>query len=645
MLPAAHPLRRLLRATLALFAVVLVFGGSAGLWWYFGGERLLLDRPSSGFDFDTHITQTWRVLEGLRGWGRTWVWDVQHLAGVPNGVIFDADNKGWELWTHALTSLGVPQGLTFNLFTVLAHLMVAPVVYASARLFGLGRRASLLAAGLGVLYWYFDSWNHWVWFVGMVSYAFAGYLFLLPLAAFYRWMADRRPIHALLTAGSMALCHLVHPYSFFILVVPMAVLYLRRARELSRAEHVVVWGIAATTLAVNGYWLHNALQFWHYILDSAFFADPTLDSLVWDVFGLIGDPAAQGVVGNRTGFRLLLIAGAVAGLWAMARRSDARALPLGLGLLFLVLLTYLGGYTVFANIQPRRHVGPTGFLAIIPAAVGLELAFRERWWSRMPRPAWALIAVLSIPAAQHLSRDVLYFTVRSLPKPSPLPDGQPIWYTMLGYGPHGDFSYADWHHDELADWIRAHDDGSARFVVDNWHLGEQLAWKTDAQILGGFTWRNLQHSWANFHRRYPEGLATAEQLREYLQTYGARWVIVSTPHGSAPWWEQNSAVELVTSIEHVRIYRAREPVSLLAEGHGHVRADTNGLLVTGSDPTRDVVLRYHWMETLACGPDCQLEREPIDEVDRVGFIRVPAPHPADFEIRNMYRRMTAPPEF
>ncbi|MCA9712735.1 MAG: hypothetical protein KDK70_43300, partial [Myxococcales bacterium] len=218
MLPASHALRRLGRASAWALAYGLVFGGPVGLLYYFGGERLLRDVPSSGFDFDTHITQAWRVLEGLRGWGRTWIYDVQNLAGYPAGTIFDADNKAWELWTHALVWLGVPQGLAFNLFTVLAHLLVAPVVYASSRLFGLGRRASLLAAGLGVLYWYFDAWNHWVWFVGMVAYAFAGYLFLLPLGAFYRWIQDRRPIHAVLAAVSMAAAHLVHPYTFFILV-------------------------------------------------------------------------------------------------------------------------------------------------------------------------------------------------------------------------------------------------------------------------------------------------------------------------------------------------------------------------------------------------------------------------------------------
>jgi hypothetical protein len=631
--------RRVLRGVLWAMAAAAVFLGPVWLLAYFGGARLLSESPQSGFDFDTHVSQVWRVLEGLQGWGRSWIYDVQHLAGYPNGTIFDADNKGWELFTWGLVSLGVPQGLAFNLFVVAAHLCVAPVMYASARLFRLSRGASLLAAGLAVLYWYFDSWNHWLWFVGMIAYAIAGYLFLLPLAAFWRWTEERRPRHAVLCAVSMAVAHLVHPYTFFILVGPMAALYLRCAHSLTRREHAGVWGIAGLTVLVNGWWLLVALRFWHYILDSSMFGDTTLVSLAWDLFGLVGDPAAQGVVGNRTGFRLVLLAAGIVGTVAWWRRGDARALPLGVGLSVLLVLTYLGGYTFFANIQPHRFVGPTGFLAVIAAAGAAELAMRERLWARISRPAWALVAVLSVPAAQHLSRDVLYFTARSLPPPAKLLDGQQVWYTMLGYGPHGDFSYGDWNHDELAAWVRAHDDGSARFLVENWHIGEQLTWKTDAQILGGFIWRNMEHSWANFFRRRPQGIATSEELGEYLQTYAARWVIVSTPATHAPWWDNSPVLERVATISHFRIYRVKLPVSLVAEGSGRVTASTNRILVTGSDPGRDVVLRYHWMETLACGPDCRLEREPIDDVDGVGFIRVPAPHPVDFEIRNVYRRL------
>ena len=48
----------------------------------------------------------------------------------------------------------------------------------------------------------------------------------------------------------------------------------------------------------------------------------------------------------------------------------------------------------------------------------------------------------------------------------------------------------------------------------------------------------------------------------------------------------------------------------------------------------EVVLRFHWMESLRCRPGCKVERF-VDPADRVGFIRIPNPPPR-FEIYNQY---------
>ena len=69
-------------------------------------------------------------------------------------------------------------------------------------------------------------------------------------------------------------------------------------------------------------------------------------------------------------------------------------------------------------------------------------------------------------------------------------------------------------------------------------------------------------------------------------------------------------------------------MAAIARGRGEVRASTNRIEVTGSNPDRPVVLRFHWMEQLVCEPDCTIERKP-DKLDPVGFIKIPAPHPAE----------------
>jgi hypothetical protein len=49
---------------------------------------------------------------------------------------------------------------------------------------------------------------------------------------------------------------------------------------------------------------------------------------------------------------------------------------------------------------------------------------------------------------------------------------------------------------------------------------------------------------------------------------------------------------------------------------------------------RPLVLKYHWLDSFVCKPDCRVEREPM-QADRVGFIRV-VEAPPNFEIVNAY---------
>ena len=137
------------RLAFPLAALVVIAVHLALIAHFVGVTVFLDDAPGFALDFDTHISQTWRVIEGLDGWRRSWVYDVQLLAGAPTGAIFDADNKAWELWTYALWKLGMSKGAAFDLFPLVAHLLVLPVVYGAARLFGLGRGGALFATGLG----------------------------------------------------------------------------------------------------------------------------------------------------------------------------------------------------------------------------------------------------------------------------------------------------------------------------------------------------------------------------------------------------------------------------------------------------------------------------------------------------------------
>ena len=162
-------------------------------------------------------------------------------------------------------------------------------------------------------------------------------------------------------------------------------------------------------------------------------------------------------------------------------------------------------------------------------------------------------------------------------------------------------------------------------------LGEHLLWRTDAQILGGFRERNLDHRAANLFHRYPQGHVPDDVLARYLEQYAVRWVSVSQ---ELPIFESRAPLEHVAEVGIHRVYRTKTPVSFVRGGKGRVHASFNRLEVDGTDPSQDVVLRFHWFETLACEPDCRIEREAIDD-NPVGFI-LPAPHPGRFSVVNAY---------
>ena len=631
--PTEAPRRgRFALAVLGVLAVHLAcfcYFMPASAWW--------TDEAIGGVDFETHIGQAWRVIEGFDGWGRPWVYDARLLAGSPQGLIFDADNKGWELWTWAVRGLGASQGLAFNLFAVLAHWLVLAVVYSSARLFELGRGAALAAAGMASLLWFFDSFAHWCWWVGMVAYAIAGYLCLLPLALFWRWLRDRKAWQAVATAGTLALAHQVHPYCFLILAAPMLFLYARQARTLGWRGHAAVWAIAGVTLAANVWWLAPSLRYWHYALDSGFFGQAGPQFVVADLFGLVLDTATSGLIGTRTGFRFLVLGTCVAGLALWRRDRDPRLAVFAVTLGALAALTYVSSALwIFRQVQPYRHVLPLAFFAVIPAAAALEAAVRRRMFAGTSRAVRVAAVVLAVPAGQHLASDVLYYMRGALPEVAPMYHGGWNPITVQGYGPQPEYRMRARmpEDDGVTDWVRSVDDGQARFLVEEPTLGERLAWRTDAHVLGGFIYRNLQHSHANLFRRRKQGIAGDDELRAYFEAYAVGWVILSNP---SPAWDRRPAIlEPVARFGGHRMYRTKINPSFLAEGTGTVTAETNRIRVTGSDPDRDLVLRFHWMETLVCAPDCAVRRVRVDGFDPVGFIKIPAPHPADLEVRNGY---------
>jgi hypothetical protein len=621
-------------------ALLAVFALHFALVSYFFGKQLPL--PELAFsrgDFATHANQVDKFIAAAQSAGQHWAYDPQLLAGAPKGVLFDADVKGWELHTWMLVELGFAQGWAYNLYILLIHLLLPVVVYASARVVRLDRWAATAAAALAVLLWSFDSFTHWMWMIGTVTYCAVAYGALLPLALFYRWIEDRRWPFALGCALVMAFGHLTHPYLFFILVAPMLALYVRAwwiDRSLSPTQHAITIGIAMFTLAANAWWLRTALRFSHYLLDSAFYEQGGIEFIWFDLLGILHDASTQGMIGPRVLIRLLTLIAALAGLRAWRAAADRRRLPFLVLIVSMAALTFLGGYTPFAQIQPYRHNLPLGFALLIPAGWWLTEAMRARPWQALTPTQRVLAFAMGLVAALGVLAEARYFFARTIAQVQVLDDGREVPMNSLGHNFTPRYTYEeqeDW--ESVLAWIVAHDDGQGRWLIQDQALGEYVMARTDAQVIGGFLVRNIEHSDANWFRQHGYPPYSPDELAEHMQTYAVRWV-VQQKYELDPWWDKHP--KLLTRAGFVDgwiFYQVNVDTSLLS-GRGRVDAELNRLSVSRTDPNADVLLRYHWMETLRCRPDCTIERVPV-EGDRVGFMRIPAPHPRDFVIENSYQ--------
>ena len=125
--------------------------------------------PIITLDYETHYQQTFRAAQAFEQSGRFWSYNPHLLAGQLSGAIFDADNKLYEVFTIALATVGVPLHTGHNLFVLAVHLLVFPIFFAAARLFGLEVGEATLVVGLGSACWFFDSFAHYLWWVGMIS--------------------------------------------------------------------------------------------------------------------------------------------------------------------------------------------------------------------------------------------------------------------------------------------------------------------------------------------------------------------------------------------------------------------------------------------------------------------------------------------
>jgi hypothetical protein len=414
-------------------------------------------------------------------------------------------------------------------------------------------------------------------------------------------------------------------------------LYARAARSLAPHLHAL---LAASVLAAGAtvlVWIGPLLRFRHYIGDADTFFRPTLESLILDSLDLVRDWTDTGTPVRSMLRTLCLIAGGIA-LWRWRKARDVRVLPIAATILWTLGFSYLAGYSWYGRqTQPYRQIGIAMLAAAIPAAVLLKEHLAPRALRELSRPARVLLVLAAVLILPRFARTVMYYFPAILPKRVAYNNYDRISSSMVGLsfepaplsmrhgGPSASFR-------ALRGWLLAHHAGRGRVAVQDWVVGEYLAATTPLPILGGLRERNVAHVDAHPLRQNPIELTKPDGLKRYLERYAIGWVVVDGEFGPLDF--RRDLLQPAESIGEFRVYRATLQPSYFARGDGVISAQSLNSISVKDAAGPELVLRFHWMETLRCRPDCRLERIAEPE-NRVGFIRVLEP-PAQFEIYNEY---------
>jgi hypothetical protein len=586
---------------------------------YFAPLRVLFGKdPIMLSDYALHYYQVQRAVAAFRGWGKLWSWDPLALAGQPAGVAEDLTSKGTELFVIALRAMGVHTGFAFNLFTALGFALLPAAAWAAARLFDFPRRTAVWVVALWVLLWFFDSFLHWSWWIGMITWSIAAYGGVVLLGLLHRAFESKRAIWYLPFALLAPALALIHPFVALTLAVPGVALYLRAFRSLPRAHHawfaLGVLAAAATALV----WIGPALRFRHWVDTADTFFNATLEYFVFDLVDVLRNSDHTGAPVRTVLRTLCFVVGGVT-LFRWHRTGDRRALPLGALVIWGVFLAYFGGHSsLVRQTQPYRQIAPAMLAAALPAAVFLrENVSLERWRGFATRGRLLVGLAILLVVPRFVWTVHFYFT-------NPTHDPSRPWPTRL--------ESANEAAREVRGWLVANHGGRGRVVVQHWVLDEYLAGATSLPLLGGIEQRNIQQADAHLFRRAKDGALPTPELRQYLETYAVGWLVIGGPRIQLE--DQHDLLQLAAIVSGHRMYRTRAEPSWLMRGSGQVvEQGLNSVKVEGASGD-DVVLRFHWLESLACRPACRVERYPVAG-DRVGFIRIPSPPPA-FEIYNAY---------
>jgi hypothetical protein len=157
------------------------------------------------------------------------------------------------------------------------------------------------------------------------------------------------------------------------------------------------------------------------------------------------------------------------------------------------------------------------------------------------------------------------------------------------------------------------------------HLQALVPIYTEREVIGGpYPVNFLVHAAIDFKN----GMLLDRPLRDwpdpeferFADTYNVGWAVCWSAASRSHLDARPALARPVGDFDRFRVYEMARPRSFVLRGGGRTSAGYNRIEVTDASGD-EIVLKYHWLESLRAEPPVPIERQPIDG-DPVGFIRL-----------------------
>jgi len=566
---------------LALGTLLLVHLG--GVLLFLPPQQIASGDPIYSADHAVHLYRAFGARQLLAAGGIVGGYDPFVNAGTP--WILHPDSRGFEWFARLVPFLGL--ATCGKLWVLGIELLVPVVLWSSARLTGLDRRAAWFGTLLGLVYWHAGRpfLGHYRW-NGDHSYLLATLLSLFVCALSVRFLETtsrgRRRLLVVLWP-MLGVAGFVHPLGLVLPVVPLLLLMIWSAGSVSRRARFVLALLPVSLVFLNMGWMEPLVRQRTELPVPA--ANLQLRGLA-DALPLLRQVGVWPLV-------LILGLGA-AGAWSMRQRHSLLVLALGsLAVCCGAIVLWGYGMPGIRRFETARFLIPAVLaLCVLAGAAAAAIASRLRVALGTPLLVLLLVTSSTLPAFAAMFESRFFYAHRVhaiLP-----PDFHRLMETLQeGPGPGARLLFES----TRRGWISAAgDDGSLEALVPMYTHRQVMG--LDHPALTRRT-RNLAFGAGQLAGR-PYAAWDGTSLRQFLDAYDIGTLVA---------WSRDTQRFLSRFPEHllaprrigdVQVFTVREWHSGL-EGKAQVTARFDRIELR-EIRAPEIVLPYHWQEDLRATP-------------------------------------------